>query len=101
MDKTYENGVRDGRIKAIEDQQIHMQDLVLETRKEMLAAVNGLGTSIRNEFEPMSKALLGNGDAEKGLCTRFAVLSTKVFTNRKLFYLVITLLVASIVKDFF
>ena len=101
MDKTYENGMRDGRITAVEEQQIRMQDLVLETRKEMIEAVNGLGTSIRNEFEPMSKALLGNGDTEKGLCTRFAVLSAKVFTNRKLFYLVITLLIASIVKDFF
>jgi len=90
-DKTYLDGVRDGKIEAIE-----------ERIGAYEATVQGIGDSLRDEFakrlDPISVALLGNGDPSKGLASRFSALCSTVNTNRWLLGLVLAALVGTIIR---
>ena len=89
--KTYLDGVRDGKIESIEER--------LDTYENV---IQGVGDSLRAEFakrlDPISVALLGNGDPSKGLASRFAALVSTVNTNRWLIGLVLAALVGTIIR---
>ena len=90
-DKTYLDGKRDGKVEALEGR-IDGMDLDIQ----------GLAKSLRDEFvdriDPISKALLGNGNPDKGLCSRFAALSNTVSNHRWLIRLIVAALIGMAVK---
>ena len=90
-DKTYLDGKRDGKVEALEGR-----------IDGMGSDIQGLAKSLRDEFvdriDPISKALLGNGDPSKGLASRFSALVSTVNTNRWLIGLVLAALVGTIIR---
>ena len=84
--KSYDDGIRDGKIAAIEDS--------IDGLRE---AIDGMGKAIRSEIAPMRKAVLGNGTTEGSMVSRLAVLCTKVATNRKLIFVMLSALVGVVI----
>jgi len=74
-DKTYLDGVRDGKIESMEERLDNYENVI-----------QGIGDSLRAEFakrlDPISVALLGNGDPSKGLAFQFPKVAGAVDTNR-------------------
>jgi len=86
VEKTYEDGKRDGKVEALEERVNGIE-----------VDIQGLAKTLRDEFveriDPISRALLGNGDPQKGLASRFLVVSNMVKTNRWLIALLLAALV--------
>ena len=92
-DKTYEDGLRDGRVAALESEV-----------SEFKADIQGMVCSLRDEFckriDPISHALLGNGTPQNGLVTRFADVYRMAATNRWLIGIVLVAIISLGVRMF-
>ena len=92
-DKTYEDGLRDGRVAALEGE-------VLEIKGD----IQGMTNSLRDEFckriDPISKALLGNGNPQSGLAYRFTGVAKTAATNRWLIGIMLVAMVGVCVRTF-
>jgi hypothetical protein len=108
-DRTYDDGVRDGRIEALEKRAEDTDGWVTRLAEQMNSGfkdlgdrfdrdLSGLGDSIRVEFRPMSVAIQGNGDPSRGLVSRMAAPEESVGFHRWIVYGLLSLLAGGVVK---
>ncbi len=99
---TYEDGLRDGRIEALEGglaglrQEMH--DGFARMGTVFDEGLSGLGNSIREEFRPVCETVRGNGDPKKGIISRLAVVEEALAIHRWLLSCMIAAIVAGAVK---
>ena len=100
-DRTYEDGLRDGRIEALEGEVGTLRQEMREGFEKMGAtvstAVASLGEAIRDEFKPVCEIVRGNGDAKKGLVSRLATLEETVSAHRWLIGMIVVALIGNVV----
>jgi len=89
-EKTYDDGLRDGKIEAIEG-----------SLKGLRESMDSMGEALRGEMAPIRKALVGNGSPKGSLISSCAVLCSKVAFNRLLIVFMLTSIVGLFVSSFF
>jgi hypothetical protein len=79
---SYELGVLEGKVAALESNQIRIETSLLNLGDRVEKSMNSLGNAIREEIreeiQPLRKAISGNGDTEGCLIARVEANETKI-----------------------
>jgi len=111
-EKTYEDGLRDGRIQALEDRASDVDAQITQLAEQMNSGfvslgkrfdvgLANLGDTIRDEFRPTCEAIRGNGDPSSGLIAQFAVMRGTIAFHQWIVYGLLSLLSGGVVKLLF
>jgi len=73
-ENTYEDGLTEGRLRSLESSYALINGALEKLGDRVTGAMNDLGRSLREEIAeevvPIRKAVVGNGDPSRGLCSR-------------------------------
>jgi len=92
-DKTYEDGLRDGKVAGLEGE-------ISEIKKDIQGMTSSLRTEFCRRIDPISQALLGNGNPQNGLAYRFTGVAKTAATNRWLIGIMLVAMIGVCVRTF-